>query len=56
MSIIRLIKGDTRSSDYSSHASSICCAKFEVSDDIAIVGTLDFFTPIVDEPEARGFA
>lgn len=24
----------------------------QVSDDIAIVGTLDFFTPIVDEPEA----
>ena len=26
--------------------------KCQVSDDIAVVGTLDFFTPIVDEPEA----
>lgn len=26
-----------------------CC---QVTEDIAIVGTLDFFTPIVDEPEA----
>jgi len=24
----------------------------QVSEEIAIVGTLDFFTPIVDEPEA----
>jgi len=24
----------------------------QVTEDIAIVGTLDFFTPIVDEPEA----
>lgn len=28
----------------------------QVSDEIAIVGTLDFFTPIVDEPEAGATA
>ena len=28
------------------------CEMTQVSDEIAIVGTLDFFTPIVDEPEA----
>eukprot|EP00438_Fugacium_kawagutii_P010556 Skav214553 [mRNA] locus=scaffold410:864578:871439:+ [translate_table: standard] len=27
---------------------------YKVSDEIAIVGTLDFFTPIVDEPEVFG--
>lgn len=27
---------------------------YKVSDDIAVVGTLDFFTPIVDEPEVFG--
>merc|ERR1712190_282393 len=27
---------------------------YKISDDIAVVGTLDFFTPVVDEPEAFG--
>jgi len=27
---------------------------YKISDDVAVVGTLDFFTPVVDEPEAFG--